>query len=293
MNTRTRLTPQAFGFTGAAAVVTLAAALVAAGSWFQIDQGDRGVILRHGAFIRLAEPGLGFKLPFIDSVVHYSVREQRLEIPKMEAYSFDQQPANLTVSIIYRVTPDLVQSAYETYGSISTLSQRLLEPKTQAETKIVFGRFNAASAIQRRQELAEAALASLRESIGSAPVQVLGLQIESIDYSRAYVESIEKRMLAQVEIETTRQKKETAEIQAAIQVVKAKGEADARREEFNAEADGIRVRGEAEATAIEARARALAANTNLVNLIAAEKWNGTLPTTMVPGSAVPFVSITK
>ena len=50
-------------------------------------------------------------------------------------------------------------------------------------------------------------------------------------------------------------------------------------------------RGEAEAAAIEARAKALGTNPNLVTLVQAERWNGVLPTTMVPGSAVPFVSV--
>ena len=40
-------------------------------------------------------------------------------------------------------------------------------------------------------------------------------------------------------------------------------------------------------TAIEARAKALGTNPNLVTLVQAERWNGVLPTTMVPGSAVP------
>jgi len=43
--------------------------------------------------------------------------------------------------------------------------------------------------------------------------------------------------------------------------------------------------------AIEARAKALGTNPNLVTLVQAERWNGVLPTTMVPGSAVPFVSL--
>jgi len=80
-------------------------------------------------------------------------------------------------------------------------------------------------------------------------------------------------------------------INAEIQTVKAKAEADAQREQFQAEADGIRLRGEAETAAIDARAKALATSTNLVNLIAVEKWNGALPTTQVPGSAVPFIGV--
>jgi hypothetical protein len=38
-------------------------------------------------------------------------------------------------------------------------------------------------------------------------------------------------------------------------------------------------------------AKALGTNPNLVTLVQAERWNGVLPTTMVPGSAVPFVSV--
>ena len=41
----------------------------------------------------------------------------------------------------------------------------------------------------------------------------------------------------------------------------------------------------------EARAKALGTNPNLVTLVQAERWNGVLPTTMVPGSSVPFVSV--
>jgi hypothetical protein len=48
---------------------------------------------------------------------------------------------------------------------------------------------------------------------------------------------------------------------------------------------------EAEAAAVEARGKALTSNPNLVTLLQAERWNGVLPTTMVPGAAVPFVSV--
>ena len=52
------------------------------------------------------------------------------------------------------------------------------------------------------------------------------------------------------------------------------------------------LKGNAEATAIAARAKALADNPAIIQLTQAEKWNGALPTTMVPGSAVPFLNVT-
>ena len=74
-------------------------------------------------------------------------------------------------------------------------------------------------------------------------------------------------------------------------MLRAQADADALRAQFTAEADGIKLRGEAEATAIRARAEALATNTNLVNLNAIDKWDGKLPTTQIPGAAMPFIGI--
>ncbi len=49
--------------------------------------------------------------------------------------------------------------------------------------------------------------------------------------------------------------------------------------------------GRAEAKAIQVRGQALAQNPGLVELVSAERWDGKLPSTMVPNAAVPFVSV--
>jgi len=273
-----------------AVVIFLILVVCAFGSFYQVDQGERGVLLRNGKLASVAEPELGFKTPVIESVRHISVRDQAMTM-KLEAYSFDQQPAAMVVSVTYRVPVDRVANLYSEYGTLANLQARVIERRMPDAVKNVFGRFTAVRAIQEREKLGVEATQAVINVMRDAPVQVVGVQIEEVGFSDAYEQSIEQRMLAQVQIETTRQQKETATINAEIQVVKAKADADARREGFQAEADGIRLRGEAEATAIEARAKALAANTNLVNLIAVEKWNGALPTTQVPGSALPFIGV--
>lgn len=266
------------------------------GSWFQVDQGDRGVVLRNGKIVDVAEPGLGFKIPLIDDVAAISVRDHTITFgdeysAPLEAYSYDQQPATLRVSITYQVPPGKVAELYSEYQSLENLEQRVIERRTFDVIKNVFGKYTAASAIQQREKMGMDANAAMRAALEDAPVSVVGVQIEEVGFSNAYEDSIEKRMLAQVQIETTRQQKQTAEIQAEIQVVQAEASARARVAAFKAEADGIKLRGDAEAAAIEAKARALATNTNLVNLNAVEKWDGKLPATQVPGSAMPFIGI--
>ena len=56
-------------------------------------------------------------------------------------------------------------------------------------------------------------------------------------------------------------------------------------------ATAIRLRGDAEASAIKAKAAALAQNPSLVQLIQAERWDGKLPATMLPGGTVPIIGV--
>ena len=59
----------------------------------------------------------------------------------------------------------------------------------------------------------------------------------------------------------------------------------------DAKAYSAKVQGEAEASAIRNRGDALRDNPGLPALVTAEKWDGHLPTTMVPGGAVPFLKV--
>ncbi len=72
-----------------------------------------------------------------------------------------------------------------------------------------------------------------------------------------------------------------------IRVTQTNAEAEAKIAQAKADAEATRLRGEAEAEAIKARAAALASNQNLVELTKAERWDGKLPTTMIPDSAFP------
>lgn len=275
------------GTTGALAVLS-----VLFGTWYTIDQGARGVVLRNGALIAIAQPGLGFKLPLIDHVQKISVQTHVETFDDMHTYSKDQQPAHLKVSVNYRVTPDRVADLYTQYGSIDAALARTIRPHVNQHTKIIFGGYTAVSAIQDRGKLNS----ELADAIGAAvagPFVVESVQIENIDFSKAYEQSIEQRMLAEVEVQRLRQNADREKVQAEITVTQANARANAARAQAQADADAIRLRGEAEASAIRARGAALGDNPGLVSLVQAERWNGVLPTTMVPGGAVPMISVSR
>jgi regulator of protease activity HflC (stomatin/prohibitin superfamily) len=273
-----------------AAIVGLLLLSIVFGSWYTVDQGERGVKLRYGAVVGIAEPGLNFKVPFVDTVEHVSVQNLNILYDRVESYSKDQQPAALRISVSYRVPESQVEELYSQYGTIERMVDRLVSRKVPDEVKNVFGRYTAISAIQDRTKLGIDINEGLKKAV-VGPVVIDSVQVEDVTFSDAYEQSIEKRMMAEVEIQTKRQNLETERINAEITVTQAKAQADSALAKAQAEAEAIRVRGVAEGDAIKARGEALKQNVILISLTQAEKWNGVLPTTMVPGGAVPFINL--
>jgi regulator of protease activity HflC (stomatin/prohibitin superfamily) len=259
------------------------------GSWFTVDQGEKGIILRWGAYAGTAEPGLGFKLPLVDEVVYISVRSNTRRYTA-EAYSRDQQPAILTISVNYHIIPADVEQVYAQYQSEENLVTKLIDPRVAQEVKTIFGQFNAVTSIQERARLNQEALRVVQAAV-KGPVVIESLQIENIDFSEAYENSVEQRMLAEVEVQRLRQNAEREKVQAQITVTRATATADAVKAQADADAYATRVKGEAEALAIKSRGDALRENPQLVNLTTAERWNGVLPQQMVPGGTVPFINV--
>lgn len=276
-----------------AAVVVVIGTIVLFGTWYTIDQGERGVILRTGEIIGIAEPGLGWKIPFFDKVERLSVQSRIASYSTVAAYSRDQQPATMRVSVNYRLTSTAVDEAYSNYGSEQGVLDRLISPRLQQEIKTVFGQFNAVTAIQERERLNQEALIAVQQAVAfvSDAAVVESVQIENIDFSDAYEQSIEQRMLAEVEVQRVRQNLDRERVQAEIVVTQAQAQADAQIRRAQAEAEAIRLRGIAEAEAISARGEALRNNPSLVALVQAERWDGVLPSTMPPMGTLPIINV--
>lgn len=272
---------------------------VVGGSWYTVDQGDRGVVLRNGEIIRISDPGLGFKFPIIDDVKHISIRDQSEGI-KLAMYSADQQPADMDLIYQYKVPATEVKELYEKYGSIDNAVERLIKPVVREKTKNVFGTFRAEVSIKERARLSQEISSAIMANV-SGPIDIIGIQVADVNFSDAYEKSIEERMIAEVAVAREMQNVEK-EKQLALKVHEtAKGEANKVKEAAaaeakrikdvaDAEAHAIRVRGEAEAYAITQRSRALGENALLIELTQAERWGGQLPTTVL-GDAIPFFNV--
>jgi regulator of protease activity HflC (stomatin/prohibitin superfamily) len=285
--------PAGWGAMAVGGLAGLGILSVVFGSWYTVDQTQRGVLLRNGKIIEVVQPGLNFKFPFMESVYKIDMQTHTKTWDKMEAYSSDQQPANLRVSVTFHVTPDKVEEMYSRFsGDSEAAISRLVGPHVFERTKVVFGQYTAARAISDRAKLNADVSQSLIQSVSYDPVFTIeSTQVEDISFSQDYIRSVEDRMRAEVEVQKLQQNLAREKVQAEIAVTQAQGRANSVRAEAEAQAAAITLRGNAEATAIQARAKALEGNQRLIELTQAEKWDGKLPTSMIPGSAVPFLQL--
>jgi regulator of protease activity HflC (stomatin/prohibitin superfamily) len=210
---------------------------------------------------------------------------------KVSTYSFDQQIAEIRVSVNYQIQPDQVENVYRQFGTLQGAVDRVISPKVYQNVKNVFGQYTAQKAIQERSKLNADILNAIQSSIQGSGIQVTSVQVENIDFSPAYEAAVEASATAKADIERAKSELAKVEQEAQQKVKQAAAEAEAKKLQADADAYATQAAGRATAEAIRERGAALRDNPDLVSLVAAEKWNGVLPSSMIPGSTVPFINL--
>jgi regulator of protease activity HflC (stomatin/prohibitin superfamily) len=86
--------------------------LVILGSFFTVSTAQVAVITRFGKFLRVAEPGLNWKWPFIDSVAgRISLRVNQITLT-METKTKDNVFVTIPISVQNRVRPEKIYGAF-------------------------------------------------------------------------------------------------------------------------------------------------------------------------------------
>ena len=109
---------------GVVAALVLLALILAYGSLFTVYQTRQALVVRLGQPVRVVtEPGLNYKIPLIDSVIHIDKRILDLENPSQEVIASDQKRLVVDAFARYKITKPLL--FYQTVGSVEGANSRL------------------------------------------------------------------------------------------------------------------------------------------------------------------------
>ena len=286
--------------------------LIAAGSgsFFTVDAGEKAVVLTFGEISRTADPGLHIKIPFVQTVKKFNVRVQKAtfgrgegalaEQPVLSAYSFDQQIIeSYRLSITWSYDADKIDQVYKYFGTgvSDNIFHTVISPVVQQSTKTILGQYTAVTIVQDRAKLDHSIAQIMEEQLKEYPVKILSIQLEDVNFSKNYESIIEQTAQKKQEVETARNELQKVQIESQKQVAQAEAENKAIKLQADAEAYRITVQAKAEADAIRLKGDALRSNRELVDLTIAEKWDGSVPQTVVASgngsSVVPLLNIGK
>jgi len=181
-------------------VVAVAVVVLAANTFFIVDQREQVVVVNFGEPVRIInppgkyDPGLKMKAPFLESLVVLDKRNQALEAPQEEVISADQQRLVVDAFIRYRIADPL--QFYRTLSNSQVAADRL-EPLVNSSLRQVLGAATATDIIsQRRGALMAQTLNDVRTRAARSHfgIEVIDLRIKRADLPTANQEAVYERM---------------------------------------------------------------------------------------------------
>ncbi len=261
-------------------------------SFYTVDEGHVGIVMRFSEAKSQVDPGLHTKVPFIDSVKEIEVRTRKNQ-EKMSSSTKEQMPVTVSVSVNWTVEKSAALELYIKYGGLDQFENRILDPRFRSATKDVIPQFDAEKLIQDRAYAIKRIEERLIEEMSGYPVTVDNIQIEDIKLPKKYLTSIETKQTEKNLADAEKHKLARQNLEAQRSVNTAKATADGIKYVAIAEAEAIRIKGLAEAESIEAKAKALINNPLIVKLTEAQNWDGKLPATMLGNSNMPILDMRK
>lgn len=236
-------------------VIVLALVVVlASGALFRVTEVERAVLLRFGELVQEdIQPGLHFKIPFVDAVRKFDGRVLTVDSPPERYFTSEQKVLIVDSYAKFRVE-DVGQYYRTTGGDEAVARQRLAarindglrnEFSTRTQQEVVSG---------ERDQLMNRLTNQLNESMSEVlGVHVLDVRVRTINLPEDISEAVFNRMRAEREKEARETRSEGQE-----EAEKIRADADRQRVLIAAEAfrqsEIIRGEGDAQAAAIYAQA---------------------------------------
>lgn len=270
-------------------VSIIIAGVIAANAVAIVPPGYRGVLLTWGKVEEVNLPeGIVFKTPFAQEVVMVSVMIQKAEVTESTA-SNDLQEITTKLAVHYRIRMD---SAWKVYQSMrQDYLHLLIEPVIMEELKATTADWTAEHLITERPLVVEQLTNSLNKRLNPFGIDVLTVNIIDFNFSPAFWSAIERKVVAQQDALTEKNKMEIARYQQLQAIITAEGQYNVTVIRANAEAMKKILEANGTATAIQLITEQMTPEYALYLWIS--QWDGKLPLVMAGNQTAFILDISK
>ena len=288
-------------------VAALLVALFAVDSYFVVEPTEMAGVRRLGQVITTKPlgPGLHYKLPIIDKVDRLQVSLDTFKLDRLTVNTIDNQPIEVTVGLTYRIPPQAVLPLLYEVGragnfDITENFERIVADRTAK----IFAQQNTTRISENREQILNALKTLLSNDLGNLyHIEVVDFQIAGHYLFRQFPCFGRGCSQGQERGRCRREYGKSDPIRSSQAVERANGEAEAKLKLADADrqstilsaqgrAEGIRLEGESRAEVLRMNAEILKTTPLVVELAKADRWNGSLPLTLLEGTgSMPLLSL--
>lgn len=262
-----------------AVLILVVAGTLFTGTIFRVDTGDVAIISRFGEVKRIAEPGLHFKLPFIESKMFMRTREQTIKFgaqvdgapddaPYITATTKDMQTIKIALTVSDVTTDPL--KLYKAFTGNHVRS--LMIPRVKDTVQSEVAKYTIENFVSSREEMVSGIFSKLEKDFEPYGLTLTDVSIVDYRFSESYEQAVDAKKVAEQEVEVERRRQEKAIVEAESRVKLA--ELEIKRKEAEAKANKVETESLSDL---------------LLKKQMVEKWDGKLP--KVLGGDRPLVSV--
>ena len=238
------------------AIILAVLLIVGVNSVYTVQENQYACTFRFSEIVNTeSEPGLHFKVPFVDSVKYFSSATQFYDIPPSEVLTSDKQNMTVDCYILWSISDP--QQFYRALGSNSVAEERL-NAITYTAMKIAMGKLAQADIINmndgaERNEIYDSITTTVDAQTAAYGIHVEAVKIKQFDLPDSNLNAVYTRMISErnqmAEKYTADGNKEASlirnEVDKTVSILISNGEAEAAKLEAEGEAEYMRILAEA------------------------------------------------
>ena len=238
---------------GVGALLVVAAALLfilISPSFHTVEAGEIAVVKHLGEARSVRTAGTYFDFWITESYTVYDAKVQNMEV-QTQAYSKDAQTMDIAMTVQYQISSEKAVQIANQYGSIEVLANRIESIATE-KAKATLSSYSAMQIIETRSSISPQVEDVIKAAVTEDYcVDIVAVVLTNIDFSSAFEQTVEDKMIAEQEKLKAEYEKETAIVNAEKELEVAKLAAQAKLEAAKADAEAAIAVARAEATAMQ------------------------------------------
>jgi membrane protease subunit HflC len=176
--------------------ITITSLIVIISSTFIVKPDEQVIVIKFGDPQRIIQnPGLHFKIPFIEELVTYSKKSLPLDIPAKEIIMSDKSRVVVDTFSLFRIADPLkfYQRARTLKKAMMLLQQQLVADLNKTIAKVNFD----VMLSDRRSEVMAEIVAEMKDSAGYMGVEIVDIRIRRADVPTQISRAIYDRMISE------------------------------------------------------------------------------------------------